>query len=144
MFNVTRPSSPTVSSSYLRSPVRQKVNPFALPAEAEVLRLIQKFFTTTGLLFPYLDEGTFVKTYQQSVSSNVCTPRRSWLALLNVVLAMATHTGWDRRTNASNIGDHSDLFFQRALLLCEVDMRCATSLEIGQFPSPYKPSSGQD
>lgn len=112
--------------------MRSKVDPFGLPSEGEAMRLIRKFFATTGLLFPYLDEEAFVETYQQLASSNVRSSRRSWLALLNMILAMATHAGRDEELSGPEVGTNSNLFLQRALVLCEVEIRCASSLEIGK------------
>ncbi|KAJ8118505.1 hypothetical protein OPT61_g526 [Boeremia exigua] len=115
MFHATRSSSPVDGSPNLRTASREKVDPFALPAEGEALRLMRQYFTTTGSLFPYLDEDAFVRTYQQLASSNVYTPTRSWLALLNMVLAMATHAGRDKELCTPETEGDSDLFFQRAL-----------------------------
>jgi hypothetical protein len=132
MFRASSTSSPVVDSLNMRTAVRREVEPFSLPDQEQATQLIRRFFKTTGSLYPYLDEEAFLNTYQQSAIGNVRSLRGSWLALLNMVFAMATHAGHNQGPLPSESDSDHDLFYQRALILCKVDFRCATSLEIGK------------
>lgn len=107
--------------------------PFAFPTEAETLRLIDVFFHTTGVLFPYIEKDGLLQTYHQLNSTNVRTVRRSWLGLLNMVLAMAISASHGGTATASERAVESDVYFRRALALCEKQIRHGTSLEVGKY-----------
>lgn len=64
---------------------------FSLPPNQETSALIDQYFANTGSLYPYLHEETFRESYRQLKQNNAAT-RRTWLGVLNMVLAMATHT----------------------------------------------------
>lgn len=104
---------------------------FALPDKVDTLRLIETYFSTTGVLFPYIDRTSFLNAYHQFSSSNVQSTRRSWLGLLNMVLAMAINAGHESSLTASERAAKSDVYFRRASALCEKLMRQGTSLELG-------------
>ncbi|KAH7083977.1 fungal-specific transcription factor domain-containing protein [Paraphoma chrysanthemicola] len=114
---------------------RSSINlePFALPPEGETMLLIEKYFRTTGVLFPYINEAEFFKTYRQLTSSNVRTVRRSWLGLLNIVLAMSTHASHGGEMTALERCNISDTFFHRAMALCDKQIRRGTSIEVVQL-----------
>ena len=54
------------------------------------MQMIETYFSTTGELFPYIDKEAFLQRYHELASSNIRTVRRSWLGLLNMILAMST------------------------------------------------------
>lgn len=104
---------------------------FYLPPDQETLALIDQYFSNTGLLFPYLHEETFRETYAQLKHDNAAT-RRTWLGVLNMVLAMATHT------TVLQIGQaerqrQSEAFYRRANGLCAEHVMNGASVEIGKF-----------
>ncbi|KAK1491317.1 fungal specific transcription factor domain-containing protein [Colletotrichum cuscutae] len=81
---------------------RKLENPFEasrLPPEEEVINLVRQFFRDTGLLFPYIHEESFWKTYAQYRETGMQNAKTAWLALLHMVLAMATST-----MNATGVG----------------------------------------
>lgn len=136
MLHASRPPSP------LRVPrggSKNKGNPqsmFSLPAADETLRLINEFFSNTGMLFPYIHRETFLATYHDLTTTDFRKVRRSWLGLLNMVLAMATSASDSSHLTGQQRADESEVFFLRALALCEKQIRCAASLEIGKFSAP--------
>ncbi|EUC39529.1 hypothetical protein COCMIDRAFT_111318, partial [Bipolaris oryzae ATCC 44560] len=109
--------------------------PFILPPEQDTLHLIELYFSSTGTLFPYIDKEDFLQTYRQLVSTNIASVRRSWLGLLNVVLAMATNanTGHDVTLSAQERTSKSNIYFRRASALCDRQIRHGTSVEIVQL-----------
>ncbi|PKS07195.1 hypothetical protein jhhlp_005796 [Lomentospora prolificans] len=131
---VSRPPSPIPHQTRRLSRLHgSSLNPFELPPPAETLGLIHQYFANTGLLFPFIHRESFIQTYHEVAASNFSKVRRSWLGLLNMILAMSISTAYpsdlphDRRRAESNV------FFHRAMALCENQIRFGASLEIVQF-----------
>ncbi|KAJ5133966.1 uncharacterized protein N7443_004411 [Penicillium atrosanguineum] len=129
-----------VSASRLPSPSRKaglekqpQVNMFALPPQSETLDLIQRYFSNTGLLFPYIYPPVFLETYHQMARENLKKVRRTWLGLLNMVLAMSAITAVPGGAKADTRIAESDVFYQRGLGLCGSEILRGTTLEVVQF-----------
>jgi hypothetical protein len=101
-------------------------------------RLVRRFFSDTGMLFPYISEASFWRTYASAKESRFRRVRQSWLGLLNMILAMATSTCSDTSIiNATDRAAHSEIFFVRARALCLNQMMDGASVEIGKtLPLP--------
>ncbi|KAH7028898.1 fungal-specific transcription factor domain-containing protein [Microdochium trichocladiopsis] len=105
-----------------------------LPPEDVMHRLLQQYFANTGLLFPYIHEASFLETYRQARASGFTSVRRTWLALLNIILAMAVRADASRaETPHSARGDEAEPFYKRACLLCGTQMLRGTTLETVQY-----------
>lgn len=129
-----------VSVSRPPSPLRQatqgnqaQVNIYALPIQAETLVLIQRYFSNTGLLFPYIYPPMFLDTYHQMAQENFTKVRKTWLGLLNMILAMSTITAGPNGSKAENRIAESDIFYQRGLGLCGGELLRGTTLEVGMY-----------
>ena len=109
-----------------------EVNIYALPLEVETLRLIKQYMSYTGLLYPYLSEETILETYDQMKRDKFTKVRRTWLGLLNMVLALSTSTSVNREITSKQRTKESDVYYQRALGLCNNQILRGTSLEIGK------------
>ncbi|PVH98235.1 hypothetical protein DM02DRAFT_531617 [Periconia macrospinosa] len=133
MLRVSRQPSLAPNRSSLSDGISVGTEPFFLPGESEILSLIDIYFRTTGVLFPYIDRETFLYTYHQLNSTNLRAVRRSWLGLLNMVLAMATSASHGSTLSASQRAAKSDIFFRRAWELCDKQSRHGTSLELVQM-----------
>lgn len=136
MLHVSRPHSPDEDEP---SPAKRPsipLEPFFLPPESETKTLIDIYFDSTGVLFPYIDKDSFVHTHEQLNIANIRSVRRSWLGLLNMVLAMAISVSHSSNVTASERAAQSDVFFRRAMALCEKHISHGTSLEIGRS-SPF-------
>lgn len=127
-----------VSASRPPTPLRRKaqdersqVNIFALPSQSETLTLIHRYFSNTGLLFPYIYPPLFLDTYHQMARENFTKVRKTWLGLLNMVLAMSTITAVPGGSKAEKRIAESDVFYQRGLGLCGNEILRGTSLEVG-------------
>lgn len=134
-----RSTSPTPFHANYPDAVSIEAEPFILPAQQDTLHLIELYFSTTGILFPYIDKAGFLQTYRQLTSTNIVSVRRPWLGLLNVVLAMATsvNTGYDDALSAQERTSKSDVYFRRAFMLCDRQLRHGTSVEIGMQRHPH-------
>ncbi|KAH6667419.1 fungal-specific transcription factor domain-containing protein [Halenospora varia] len=132
----SRPSSPSghrVARKGTRSQNKHLTDICSLPSEERTCELISQYFQDTGLLFPYIHEGSFWETYENMRSSNFRRMRRSWLGLLNMVMALATSTTINAESSAETRARESNVYYKRAMALCEKQMMRGTSLEIVQF-----------
>lgn len=103
---------------------------YYLPADGVVTALIDNYFSDTGLLFPYLHEESFRNTYAQ-LKSNAVAISRTWLGLLNMVLAIATHASTSPISDAEIRSEKAGQFYRRANSLCNDHVMNGASLEIG-------------
>ncbi|KAK7224688.1 hypothetical protein V2G26_012691 [Clonostachys chloroleuca] len=105
---------------------------YYLPADGVVTALIDNYFSDTGLLFPYLHEESFRNTYAQ-LKSNAVAISRTWLGLLNMVLAIATHASTSPISDAEIRSEKAGQFYRRANSLCNDHVMNGASLEIVQY-----------
>uniref|UniRef100_A0A0B7KNK2 Zn(2)-C6 fungal-type domain-containing protein n=1 Tax=Bionectria ochroleuca TaxID=29856 RepID=A0A0B7KNK2_BIOOC len=106
-----------------------------LPSHEQTEQLVNRYFSNTGMLFPYIHKPSFVETYshirEQNFRGNV---RRTFLGLLNMVLAMAAWSESGRQSTTRTTSHfESAIFYQRAQELCGKPMQRGTSLETVQF-----------
>lgn len=127
------PSQPIISDWRSTGPVG-KLNLYALPSEEETLDLVRQYFSNTGLLFPYLHEESFLETYEAMKRTNFIKVRKTWLGLLNMVLAFAIGTTVSSNMSAEKRAEISNVYYQRALGLCDKQIWRGTSIELGE---PY-------
>ncbi|CAK7201351.1 hypothetical protein SEUCBS139899_004055 [Sporothrix eucalyptigena] len=93
------------------------VNIYLLPDESVIRDLVGRYFANTGLLFPYIHEASFWATYEELKRHSFTQVRRTWLGLLNMVLALAASSApYDK--DASTRALESDVYYQRARQLC--------------------------
>ncbi|KZL63353.1 fungal specific transcription factor domain-containing protein [Colletotrichum incanum] len=128
---VSRSQSP-ISDSFDPRKLEKPSEAIRLPPEDEVTRLVRQFFGDTGILFPYIHEESFWKTFAHFRSIGMRNARHSWLALLNMILALATST-----TSASDLGlgDRqaiSEIHYRRAKSLSMTEMMTGANVEAVQ------------
>ena len=140
--NASRPASPV--------PVRhdhshEKVNIYALPSDSVARQLLAWYFSNTGVLFPYLHEQSFMATFDQVSKDKFRGVRRTWLALLNMVLAHAAVHARDISTTPGSTDSttfradaESEMYFRRAYGLFNEKPQngAGASVELGQFFPP--------
>lgn len=112
-------------------PLDPPANPFDMPSSDRTLQLVLQYFENTGLLFPYIHRESFLAAYHDVAAANFRTVRRSWLGLLNMILAMSVSTSYLDDLGAQRRMAESGVFFRRAMALCEKQIRFGASLEIG-------------
>jgi hypothetical protein len=88
--------------------------------------LIKEYFQKTGQLLPFVHEESFCATYFDLKRSNFTMARRTWLGLLNIIMAMATTLFVEAGMSAEERIEESDVYYQRA-------NRRNTSLELGEY-----------
>ncbi|KAH7020921.1 fungal-specific transcription factor domain-containing protein [Microdochium trichocladiopsis] len=130
---VSRPPSPPSHARKVSwTGRRSSPETFHIPPEEETTRLIRRYFSDTGLLFPYIHEETFWKTYLSARACRFRGVKKSWLGLLNMVMAMAMSTDMDAGMNAAERAVHGDVFLGRAKALCVGQMMTSASVETVQ------------
>ncbi|CAK7232762.1 hypothetical protein SCUCBS95973_008365 [Sporothrix curviconia] len=93
------------------------VNIYLLPDESVIRDLVSRYFANTGMLFPYIHEASFWATYEELKRHSFTQVRRTWLGLLNMVLALAASSApYDK--DAATRAHESDVYYQRARQLC--------------------------
>lgn len=95
--------------------------------------LFNTYFNAYDCVFPFLHEPTFRKTYEGSKATGFANVSRAWLALLNMIFAMATHIDQIAEASAKNRFRKSYVYFQRAVSLCSRLSMRTVSLEIVQY-----------
>jgi hypothetical protein len=133
MMSISRPPSPTSDVTNRRDGIgRRRGFLYELPPDAVAVDLINCYFSDTGLLFPYLHHDSFLRTYENMKRTRFSKIRRTWLGLLNMVFAMATSTAVDRAVSVEKRTNASDVFYHRALNLCDKQIMRGASLEAGK------------
>lgn len=134
MVNVSR-SRPASDGSEQRkrgTATTNRVNTFALPSEDRTWSLIRQYFYKTGQLLPFIHQPSFCETYFQMKADKFTKVRRTWLGLLNIVLAIATSLSTEGNMPAERRIQESDIYYQRANGLCDRDSKRNASLEMGE------------
>lgn len=132
VFNFSRPVTPQHTGQMSSA----ATSPFALPADQEAQGLITSFFSNTGYLFPFMHEETFMSRYRTMRTSTRAPAPRSWLGLLNIVFAMAVGTTTDNSLDATQRFQTSNIFYERALALCNREVLKRANIDIGECPIP--------
>jgi hypothetical protein len=114
---------------------RTTVNIYALPSEERASTLIKEYFQKTGRLLPFVHERSFHETYFQLKQNNFTLARRTWLGLLNIIFAMATTLLIDGGSAEERV-EESEVYYQRAVALCDKEAKCNSSLELGALCEP--------
>ncbi|KAI1344808.1 fungal-specific transcription factor domain-containing protein [Xylariaceae sp. FL0016] len=129
ILHVSRPQSPKPRTQEYLANGKSGQESLKIPPAAETEALVEHFFGDTAALFPYVHQKCFAKTYEDVKSSNFTRFRRSWLGILNMVLAMATITKADPASNASDRAARAEVFFDRARSLCLNQLTGGASVE---------------
>ena len=129
ILNYSRPPSPTSPEM----PLGSMSNMYELPPLGEMEQLIRTYFLNTGLLFPFLHEPSFMETYNAFKGSKFSKVRRTWLGLLNVVLAMGSSMDPASKLSAGARAERSGVCYQRALNICASASVRGANLDIVQY-----------
>lgn len=128
IMSVSRPGTPPNRGAPRSSPI---VNIYALPSEELSLSLIRRYFSSTNLLFPYVHEATFLERYNEMKRNNFAKVSRNFLGLLNMVFAVAS-SSQPYEHPADMRAEESEVYYRRALSLCDMHIMRSTSLEVVQ------------
>ena len=135
MLNASRPPTPSPRSANNSRSQSQKDTLYSLPPANVCHDLIDRYFSNTGLLFPYIHKESFMESYKAFEAGKFRQARRTWLGVLNMILAMASTTAVHENNvkGAKQRIQESEVFYQRALVICQSQMLRGTSLETGWY-----------
>ena len=105
----------------------------ALPPTDEMDNLLNKYFDTAGVVFPFIHEETTRNTYAECKRNGFKKARRTWLGTLNMIFATASTLDSDRVASAKERSWKSNVFYQRAIGLCGELSKRVISLEIVHY-----------
>lgn len=145
IVNVSKPVFCPAGSTDLKLTtfIPGRVDMYALPSEERTWDLIQQFFQKTGQLLPFIHESSFCETYRQMKRENSKGVRRTWLGLLNIILAISTSLSAKDNIPAEIRIQQSDIYYQRANSLCDRESRRNASLEMGTWKSQNRTFNSQ-
>ncbi|KAL4802084.1 putative Zn(II)2Cys6 transcription factor [Aspergillus unguis] len=106
--------------------------PMKLPSPEEAEPLFRLYFTTVNLMIPCVHEGSFRETYSRMQRRGLGSVSRSWLGILNTILAIATNV-MSPTSPTSERAAKSKIYFEQALHLISPSIFGRISLEIVQL-----------
>ncbi|CAF3498258.1 unnamed protein product [Fusarium graminearum] len=110
-------------------------SPTALPSVQEMDSLLEIYFDTAGVVFPFICEDTMRSTYNECRLNGFTRARRTWLGTLNMIFAFAS--SFDRRDSVSSSAkrrfERANVFYKRATALCGELSKRVISLEIVHY-----------
>jgi len=109
------------------------VNPYVIPAENKARHYITLYFANTNVLYPYLHQPTFLDDYEAALKDGFAKVRRTWLALLNLVMAMASRASTEEDVSTEEKYAAAEVFYKRGYALCNGHLLRMTSLDSVQL-----------
>lgn len=143
LLNASRAPTPSPRPATNSRSQSQKDTLYSLPPANVCRGLIERYFSNTGLLFPYIHKESFNESYEKLEAGKFRQARRTWLGVLNMILAMASTTAVHENNikGAKQRMQESEVFYQRALGICQSQMLRGTSLETGWCSAAWIPYS---
>lgn len=104
----------------------------ALPTTEAMENMLDIYFKTAGVVFPFIHETTMRTQYTEFKANGFSRARRTWLGTLNMMFAMASKFDLNDHDCASSKDryDRSDVFYNRAKRLCDEFSKRVISLEV--------------
>jgi hypothetical protein len=112
---------------------------FALPPQNEADRLLGMYFSTVNLMIPCVHEESFRTIYARLQSEGTRALSRPWLAVINMVFAIATNVLTPTSPPLNRV-IQSDKYFQRATELVKPHLLGHPSLELSKLAKPISVS----
>ncbi|KLP06379.1 uncharacterized protein Y057_5567 [Fusarium fujikuroi] len=107
---------------------------YVLPPDHATRSLVELFFRDYGSMNPFLDKATFFHTHVDPIYKSTLPPDASKLALLDMVLAIATASSIDSITPTTRRFLISRLFFERSKsLLSKDDLACGNLEQVQSY-----------
>ncbi|KAF0645964.1 hypothetical protein FPSE5266_08122 [Fusarium pseudograminearum] len=104
-------------------------SPTALPSVQEMDSLLDIYFDTAGVVFPFICEDTMRRTYNECRHNGFTRARRTWLGTLNMIFALASCLS----SSAKVRFERCNVFYKRAMALCGELSKRVVSLEIVHY-----------
>jgi hypothetical protein len=118
-------------------------NMYDLPPVDEVQLYVEHYFRWTGLIYPYIHQDTFLETLKEVEQDNFTKVRRTWLGMLNVILALATNIPVRPGISPEDRASECEVYYHRAQMLCDTGVSRGTSLELGKLRTKTLPHASR-
>ncbi|ANB12556.1 Asg1p [Sugiyamaella lignohabitans] len=111
---------------------------YSIPDDSICYQLINKFFENTGIVFPIFHRQIFIADFKSTRDSGLAATHSgwSWLARLNIVLALGTLDEGHVNTNLEQ-GQQAELFYSKAIQLYHyyngANIMAPVTLDVVQF-----------
>jgi hypothetical protein len=120
------PSEPGVASTnyYLDDSdvsITEQVEAYGVPSRETATRLLNAYLTSVHPSFPVIRILTFVSQFQVFFSQPSLKPGNKWLAILNLIFAIAAKHGQSTEADREDEEDDHQLYFARARMLSMED-----------------------
>ena len=110
------------------------IDAFSMPLESEAQTFFNLYFSTPYALYPFIDEKRFRETYKQMSKGGAVTTSPIWLAMMNLIIALALITRHDEQTTAEQKHLESLVYLRRAGAHVGYDSLGGETLEFGLSP----------
>ncbi|KIW16440.1 hypothetical protein PV08_06492 [Exophiala spinifera] len=114
---LSRPPSPRPRIRVIATAGSRPVDMYALPPRDHGLRLLELFFSDSGMLFPYIHQEELLASYQSAFMQRPLSISSTFTCLLNAIFAMATYHSVRDDLDHRDALVESDVFYSRAKLL---------------------------
>lgn len=120
-----RSDSPVASSSYflddLNIAIPAQVDPYEVPSRETAGKLFNAYLTSVHPSFPIIGISTFVSQYQLFFSQPSVKPGNKWLAILNLIFAIAARYSHLVRAEWRDHENDHQIYFARVRILSMQD-----------------------
>ncbi|KAJ0417773.1 putative Zn(II)2Cys6 transcription factor [Aspergillus carlsbadensis] len=123
---------PPIATPLFEGRGKVREDPLKLPSAEEIEHLLRLYFTTVNLMIPCIHEGSFRETYSKLQSHGLSSVSRTWLGILNVILAITTNVMSPTSPTCERAAK-SNIYFDQALQLIRPSVFGRISLEIVQL-----------
>jgi hypothetical protein len=114
----SRPGSPGSPLTPISDRELTSIDAHIVPDEQQVRSLLDQYFSNTNILYPFIHQPSFLATYDNALKSNFDGIRRTWLGLLNVLMAIGATVSTKADTNSEARIQSAEVFYERAFKLC--------------------------
>ena len=128
--NLSRPASPPIAP---KPQVEKAPNPYFLPPREDILRMVEAFFSVTGMFFPFIHKRSVIDMVEELTITNFSRVRQSWLCLLNAIMAIGISLSVEQDMSIRYREVESGVYFQRALILSPWTLSNPTNLETCKY-----------
>jgi hypothetical protein len=101
----------------LEIPNADKVDSSVVPPKETATKLLNSYLTSVHPSFPIIGISTFVSQFQAYFSQPSLKPGSKWLAILNLIFAIAAKHGQLANTGLNDEEDGHQVYFSRARML---------------------------
>jgi hypothetical protein len=127
------PTPSSVPAGHADTAKAPDVNPSVLPKQSQVMAILETYIEEVHPFFSFLHLPTWMDTYEEAVQRQFKGVRRTWLSVLNIVLALRSIalSCEEKRVTAHEKRRNAEIFFERARELSRETLFKVSTTEAG-------------